>query len=73
MFPVLTHVKRAAGCISLFDTANIPREAVLEFSEPLLRSLQQLMVAQAQQCAWRKAVMSMTSFPLFSFVSPGSL
>jgi hypothetical protein len=41
-------------------------EVVLEFSEQLLIGLRQLMIAQAQQSAWKKAVMS-KNFILFLF------
>ncbi|KAI5122282.1 hypothetical protein M0805_002362 [Coniferiporia weirii] len=42
--PALTH--------SLDDSMRI-----VEFSEPFLRSLELLMLAQAQECAWQRAVM----------------
>ena len=73
---MLISVQKAAGCISFLNTleslqdfrsvSQMDSEVVLEFSEQLLIGLQQLMVAQAQQSTWRKAVMS-TNFLYNSF------
>jgi hypothetical protein len=59
-------MQKAAGYISyLNDSKLLPvlcsvsrREVALEFSERFLVGLQQLMIAQAQKQAWRKAISS---------------
>jgi phosphoglycerol transferase MdoB-like AlkP superfamily enzyme len=76
----LTHVQKAAGCFSFMNSleslqdfrsvSQMNSEEVLEFSEQLLIGLQQLMIAQAQQGAWRKAVMGMNFIQFrFSYLS----
>ena len=74
----LTGVQKAAGCISFLNTleslqdfrsvSRMDSEVVLEFSEQLLIGLQQFMVAQAQQSAWKKAIMCMKFIQLLSLI-----
>jgi hypothetical protein len=66
-------MQKAAGYISYLNDSKFLRvlysvsreEVALEFSECFLVGLQQLMIAQAQKWAWRKA----TSSTFFHFLS----
>lgn len=58
-------MQSAAGTLSYLTSSAVPQLAQslvdkappVEFTETFLRSLEYLMLAQAQECAWQRAVM----------------
>ena len=65
IFDGLMFLQNAAGALNYLSGSVVPQlrttlppdEAPLEFTEPFIRALEFLMLAQAQECVWQRAVM----------------